>query len=123
MLKGMVLPVELPPKLLGPVGAEVALVDGDHQRPVGHELSQQPAGPQTFFVEGGVLVVHKSSVDASVPEVEVVLQNVGDGFQRGRLALEVEGEGLLDPGPLEAVDALALDVVMDQLLEARVLSL
>ena len=77
----LILPsVELPPELLGPVGAEVALVNGDHQRAVGHELSQEPAGPQPLLVEGGVLVVHQGAVDPMVAKVEVMLQNVSDSL-------------------------------------------
>ena len=77
----LILPsVELPPELLGSVGAEVALVDGDHQCPVGHELSQEPADPQPLIVEGGVLVVHKGAVDPMVAKVEVMLQNVSDSL-------------------------------------------
>ena len=77
----LILPsVELPPELLGSVGAEVALVDGDHQRAVGHELSQDPAGPQPLLVKGGVLVVHKCAVDPMVAEVEVMMQYVSDSL-------------------------------------------
>ena len=77
----LILPsVELPPELLGSVGAEVALVDRDHQRAVGHELSQDPADPQPLIVEGGVLVVHKGAVDPMVAKVEVMLQNVSDSL-------------------------------------------
>ena len=77
----LILPsVELPPELLGPVGAEMALVDRDHQRPICHELSQEPADPQPLIVEGGVLVVHKGAVDPMVAKVEVMLQNVSDSL-------------------------------------------
>ena len=77
----LILPsVELPPELLGPVGAEVALVDRDHQRPICHELSQEPANPQPLIVEGGVFVVHKGAVDPMVAKVKVMLQNVSDSL-------------------------------------------
>ena len=77
----LILPsVELPPELLGSVGAEVALVDGDHQRPICHELSQEPADPQPLIVEGGVLVVHQGAVDPMVAKVKVMLQNVSNSL-------------------------------------------
>ena len=77
----LILPsVELPPELLGSVGAEVALVDRDHQCPVGHELSQEPAGPQPLIVKSRVLVVHQCAVDPMVAEVKVMLQNVSDSL-------------------------------------------
>ena len=81
--------VELPPELLGPVGAEVALVDRDHQRPVGHELSQEPAGPQPLIVKSRVLVVHQCAVDPMVAEVKVMMQYVSDSLQRRWFALQV----------------------------------
>ena len=77
----LILPsVELPPELLGPVGAEMALVDRDQQCPVGHELSQEPANPQPLIVEGGVFVVHKGAVDPMVAKVEVMMQYVSDSL-------------------------------------------
>ena len=78
-LEGTIILMKLPLELLGQVRPDVALVNGDHYRPIGDKLCEQPAGPLPLLIKLRVLVVYQSPLHALVPEMEVMLEDVGYG--------------------------------------------
>ena len=67
--------------------------------------------------------MHQCSVDAFVSKVKVILQNVRYSIQIGRFTLHFRCKVFLHSSSLKVVDAFFLNVLINKLLEVRVLVL